>query len=79
MLEDYLTFFKHFLSNFLFDAYKNSMKGYIKEKHISTDKGDYVNHGIGMMSIQSIADKYLGTTYIESRENMFILNIMFQI
>ncbi|RMD01682.1 GHKL domain-containing protein [Clostridium autoethanogenum] len=55
------------------------MKGYIKEKHISTDKGDYVNHGIGMMSIQSIADKYLGTTYIESRENMFILNIMFQI
>lgn len=65
--------------SFIVFEIKNSMKGYIKEKHISTDKCDYVNHGIGMMNIQNIADKYFGNTYVESRENMFILNIMFQI
>lgn len=65
--------------SFIVFEIKNSMEGYIDKDHMSTDKGDPINHGLGFLNIESIADKYFGTTYIENSENMFVLNIMLQI
>lgn len=65
--------------SFIVFEIKNSMEGYIDKNHMGTDKDDDVNHGLGILNIQSIADKYFGTTYIESSENMFVLNIMLQV
>ncbi len=62
--------------SFIIFEIKNSMQGYININNIGNDKGDYVNKGLGLLNIQSIANKYLGTTYIENSENMFVLNIM---
>ncbi len=65
--------------SFIVFEIKNSMQGYINKNHIGTDKGDDVNHGLGLLNIESIADKYFGTTYIENSENVFVLNIMLQV
>ncbi|MCH5138324.1 sensor histidine kinase [Clostridiaceae bacterium UIB06] len=65
--------------SFLVFEIKNSMQGYIDKNHMDTDKGDNENHGLGLLNIEGIADKYLGTTYIENSENMFALNIMLQV
>lgn len=65
--------------SFIVFEIKNSMEGYIDKDHMSTDKGDPINHGLGFLNIESIADKYFGTIYIENSENMFVLNIMLQI
>ncbi len=55
------------------------MKGCINKDYLSTDKTDDINHGFGLLNIESITNKYFGTTYIESSENMFVLNVMLQV
>ncbi|MGO5107485.1 sensor histidine kinase [Clostridium sporogenes] len=65
--------------SFIVFEIKNSMEGYINKDYVLTDKIDNINHGLGLLNIESITNKYCGTTYIESSENMFVLNIMLQV
>ncbi|NFQ67669.1 GHKL domain-containing protein [Clostridium sporogenes] len=65
--------------SFIVFEIKNSMKGCINKDYLSTDKTDGINHGFGLLNIESITKKYFGTTYIESSENMFVLNVMLQV
>ncbi|WP_027623776.1 sensor histidine kinase [Clostridium lundense] len=78
-IKKYIHITSTFNKSFIVFEIKNSMKGYIHKDYISTDKGDDINHGLGLLNIQSIADKYFGTTYIENSENMFVLNVMLQV
>ncbi len=64
--------------SFIIFEIKNSMQGSLNKNELSTDKSDAINHGLGLLNIKNTADKYLGTTYIETGENIFILNIMLQ-
>nr|WP_243150638.1 ATP-binding protein [Clostridium sporogenes] len=65
--------------SFIVFEIKNSMKGYINKDYLYTDKTDDINHGFGLLNIESITKKYFGTTYIESSENTFVLNVMLQV
>ncbi|WP_173702743.1 sensor histidine kinase [Clostridium tetanomorphum] len=78
-IKKYIHITSTFNKSFIVFEIKNSMMGYIHKNHMSTDKGDDINHGLGLLNIQSIADKYFGTTYIENSENMFVLNVMLQV
>ena len=42
-----------------------------------TSKGDTANHGFGVRSIRSIAEKYGGTVNIKAENNLFTLTILF--
>ncbi|WPC39438.1 GHKL domain-containing protein [Clostridium sp. JS66] len=64
--------------SFIIFEVKNSIEGCLNENNLTTDKDDTVNHGLGLLSIKNTANKYLGTTYIETSENLFTLNIMLQ-
>jgi hypothetical protein len=65
--------------SFIIFEIKNSTQGCLNKNKLSTDKIDDINHGLGLLNIKNTADKYFGTTYIETSKNMFILNIMLQI
>ncbi|WMJ80699.1 GHKL domain-containing protein [Clostridium sp. MB40-C1] len=78
-IKKYIHITSTFNKSFIVFEIKNSMKGYIHKNHMSTDKGDAINHGLGLLNIESIADKYFGTTYIENSENIFELSIMLQV
>lgn len=78
-IKKYIHITSTFNKSFMVFEIKNSMQGYIHKNHMSTDKEDGINHGLGLLNIQSIADKYFGTTYIENSENMFELSIMLQV
>ena len=46
------------------------------ERFLSTKTGDGQEHGIGMQSIQSIAEKYHGTVFTEAENGWFTLEIV---
>lgn len=64
--------------SFIILEIKNSTEGCLNTTELTTSKVDYVNHGLGLLNIKNTAHKYFGTTYIETSENLFILNIMLQ-
>ena len=57
---------------------KNYMEGTLqfRENLPVTSKADAENHGFGMKSIRSIAEKYHGTVTITAEDNIFTLNIL---
>ncbi|NMM65015.1 GHKL domain-containing protein [Clostridium sp. P21] len=64
--------------SFIIFEVKNSTEGWLNKDELTTNKGDDVNHGLGLLNIKNTAHKYFGTTYIETSENIFILNVMLQ-
>ena len=41
-----------------------------------TSKGDTANHGFGVRSIRSVAEKYGGTVHIKNEDGLFILTVL---
>ncbi len=70
--------------NFYLIKVENSFDGTIKkdkDNHILSGKNDEFDnsmHGIGLKSVNNIAEKYLGGVKIQSENNVFIITVMLQ-
>ena len=64
-------------SGFLFLTIQNptAEKVTIRDNHIATTKRDKTLHGFGLLSLQSVVEKYNGTFRLVADENCFIVNI----
>ena len=62
---------------------KIQVENYCENKPVETDgmlittKKDKINHGIGLKSIRSIAEKYNGSLSVQWKNKIFVLNILF--
>ena len=54
---------------------ENPVKAEIDTKRISTAKQDKVNHGYGLKSIKTIAQKYDGDVFVSCEGNIFTTSI----
>ena len=74
--EKYFNLKVDFLNNRLYIVSSNNFDGYIEkenDKYISTKK---VKSGVGIFSMESVAEKYNGIAEIINNDNKFMVNIM---
>lgn len=74
--EKYFNLKVDFLNNRLYIVSSNNFDGYIEkenDKYISTKK---VKSGVGIFSMESVAEKYNGIAEIINNDNKFMVNVM---
>ncbi len=54
---------------------ENPVKAEVDTKHIGTAKADKLNHGYGLKSIKTIAQKYSGDVFVSCEGNIFTTSI----
>lgn len=73
-----ICFYMQYNKNVLVIAEQNEYAGEIKKNKngkILSEKGDDINHGIGLMSIEKIAHKYRGALVIETNNQVFKIKV----
>ena len=74
----FIKFYMKFEHNILIITVINAFNGVLlrnKSGKIITKKGDTRNHGIGLESVQKVANKYHGSVVIEEKYNTFIIKV----
>ncbi|MBD7915838.1 ATP-binding protein [Clostridium sp. Sa3CUN1] len=76
----YISFFMEYKNKTLFITIKNKFNGRIikdnNNNNILTSKKDCNKHGLGLLSIKNIVNKYFGEFNVDIKENVFIIKIL---
>lgn len=77
--ERYIKYYMRYEQNILIITVINAFNGVLyrnKNGKIITNKGDFLNHGIGLESVRKVAEKYHGSVVIEDKKNTFIIKVI---